>query len=133
MDDKHRGLPSADNILTIRIIMYKIYAWIKYNILLQRLIDPSLFVCTTETFLYSDLLHLEEQYPITLYDTAVSLNSLLNTSLHDLTYTVRYNRALLYKSLYYYFNDVCDWEQIHINTGALPYIKTVLKRLKHHI
>lgn len=113
--------------------MFKLYSFYRRYILRHTTVDPDLFICETEAFLYSDLLHLEEKYPITLYDTAVSLNSLLNIPLYTLPFAVRYNRTLLYRKLYYHFYDVCDWEKLAIDTGGIPLIKTVVKRLKHHL
>lgn len=113
--------------------MYKIYSWFKYHILFQRSIDPSRFICTTEEFLFSDLLHLEGNCTITHYDTAVSLNSLLNIPLSELPYSVRYNRTLLYRELYKHLYDLCEWDKLSVNTGGIPLIKTVVKRLRHHL
>lgn len=113
--------------------MFKLYSFYRKYILRHTTVDPDLFICTTETFIYSDLLHLEGEIPITYYDTCVSVSSLLNIPLDTLPYEVRYNRILLYRAVYDYFYDLCDWNQLHINTGYIPTIKIMLRRLKHHI
>jgi hypothetical protein len=108
--------------------LFTLYSYIQRYILKNITVNPDLFICEAEVCLYADLVDPESN--ITIYDTAEMANILLEIHLTDLPYNIRYNRLQLFTMAFYYFHDIADWNMIRSDTGNIPFIKHVVKRLR---